>query len=89
MLNLNEARDLARDFYGVCRHNGLFARARNIYGENSLIDERKREVADKSVQEEEKGKGGRRGKTMREREGERDRNRWIEGREKKGGERWR
>lgn len=69
MLNLNEARDLARDFYGVCRHNGLFARARarDIYGENSLIDERKREVADKSVQEEEKGKGGRRGKTMRER----------------------
>lgn len=68
MLNLNEARDLARDFYGVCRHNGLFARARDIYGENSLIDERKREVADRSVQEEEKGKGGRRGKTMRERE---------------------
>lgn len=26
MLNLNEARDLARDFYGVRRHNRLFAR---------------------------------------------------------------
>lgn len=26
MLNLNEARDLARDFYGVRRHNGLFPR---------------------------------------------------------------
>lgn len=59
MLNLNEARDLARDFYGSSVIITDYLRA--IYVENSLIDGRERE-----------GQGGERkmARTWEEKKGE-------------------